>query len=61
VAAVGLGDVFYDGKSQARPAESPAASLVDAVKAFEEPRQMFFFDTDPVVPHAKLDFIAGNP
>ena len=61
LAAVGLGDVLDDGEPQAGAAERPAASLVNAVKTLEQARQVLLLDSDPVVLHAELDFIAGGP
>src|SRR5665647_2905485 len=58
-AAVDLGDVLDDREAEASPAEVAAASLVDAVEALEEPRQVLARDPLPLVGDAHDDLVAA--
>src|SRR5437879_5012490 len=57
-AAVQLRDVFDDREAEAGAANAfGAARFVNAIKALENARQIFFADADSVVAHIQDDFI----
>jgi len=54
--AMGLGDVFYDGKTQPGAAQFPAPGFVHTIKSFEQTRQMRFGDADSRISKADENF-----
>ena len=54
IASVSLGDVFYDGKAQSGAALIPASGLVDPVKSFKQPGEVFFSDSDALIGDSDL-------
>lgn len=54
-------DVFGDGKPQAGAAGFTGASLVDAIEALEEPRQVFGRDAGAEVANVKFDAALAIP
>ena len=49
LAAVGLGDVLDNREAQPGAPQFPAAGLVDAIKSFKKPGEVFFSDADTLV------------
>jgi hypothetical protein len=50
-----------DGQTESGAAELPAPRLVASIKAFKEPGEMFFRDTDAVVLDGNSDRIVIRP
>ena len=56
IAAVGLSDVLDNGKPQSRASKLPAPGFVHPVKAFKQSGQVFFGNTDTLIPNIDQDF-----
>ncbi len=59
-AVVGLHDVLDDRESQAGASQLSAAGPVDAIEAFEDPREVFLGDPRPVVGDADRDLAVAR-
>ena len=55
--AMGLGDVFYDGESQARPALFSAPTFVRSIESLKETGQVLLPDPAAPIPDADDDLI----
>jgi len=49
LSAVGLGDVFDNGKPQAGAAQLATAGFIDPIKSFKQPGQVFFGNANALV------------
>src|SRR5258705_4625060 len=57
LAAVGLHDVFHDGKAKSRATRFPRPCAIGAIKSFEDPFTCLRWDTGAVILHPCFDSI----
>jgi hypothetical protein len=59
---MGLGDMFYNGKTQSRASKFAASGFVRPVESFKKSWKMLFCDSNPVILNAdnnRIIFLTG--